>query len=292
MKEIAIISGKGGTGKTSITASLAYLAKDKAIVADCDVDAADMHLLFAPDFANASKFYSGKMAKVNPELCIGCDKCKSICRFDAIAVNASAYQINEMNCEGCGYCATICPVDAITMNDSLTGELYISTTRLNNVLVHAELNIGAENSGKLVSKVRKVAKQLAVNNEIPYVIIDGTPGIGCPVIASITGVSYVVVVTEPTISGVHDLYRVYQLIERFGIKSGCIINKSDLNEDMTEKIKTYLNENNIDLISELPYDNIFTEAITSGKTVVEFDEGGVIESKLIDCWAMIQQNVN
>jgi MinD superfamily P-loop ATPase len=288
MKEIAIISGKGGTGKTSITAALAYLAKGETIIADCDVDAADMHLLLKPDFANSEDFYSGKIAQINYNKCIQCGECKAVCQFDAIQINAGAFEISEINCEGCGYCANICPVDAIDMKDNLTGEFYISKTRLNTFLVHAELRIGAENSGKLVSKVRKEAKQLATKLNVPFVIIDGTPGIGCPVTASITGADYVVIVTEPTVSGIHDLRRVYELVKRFGISAGCIINKADLNEEVAFQIKSFLKSNNIELITELPYDNVFTKAVTSGITVMENDSSQVIKSRLTESWAKIK----
>ncbi len=292
MKEIVIISGKGGTGKTSITAALAYLAKTEAIIADCDIDAADMHLLLKPDFANAEDFYSGKIAKINLNKCIQCGECKAVCRFGAIQIIDGDFSVKEINCEGCGYCANICPVDAVDMKDNLTGTFYISKTRMNTQLVHAELRIGAENSGKLVSKVRKKAKQLATKLNIPFVIIDGTPGIGCPVIASITGADYIVIVTEPTVSGLHDLSRVYELIRRLGLRAGCIINKADLNEEVALQIKSFLSKNNIELITELPYDNVFTKAVTSGLTVMEVDSKEDIKSKIKESWTKIKELIN
>ena len=289
MKEIVIISGKGGTGKTSITASLAYLAKKDAVIADCDVDAADMHLLLKPDFANVQDFYSGKLAYIDNDICTNCGECKEICRFDAIPIVDGNHMISEINCEGCGYCFNICPVDAIEMNENLTGKLYISDTRLGNKLVHAELKIGSENSGKLVSQVRKEAKLLAEKLNIPYLINDGTPGIGCPVIASITGANFVVIVTEPTVSCIHDMERVQELVEKFEIPWACIINKSDLNKEMTDKIKKYLSNKNIELLAELPYDNIFTEAVTIGKTVVEYAPNSNIKTELIYTWKKIKE---
>lgn len=292
MKEIAIISGKGGTGKTSITAALAYLAKGEAIIADCDVDAADMHLLLKPDFANSEDFYSGKIAKINSSKCIQCGECKAVCHFDAIQISNGAFVVSEINCEGCGYCANICPVDAIEMKDQLTGEFYVSKTRLKTILVHAELRIAAENSGKLVSKVRKEAKHLANKLNVPFVIIDGTPGIGCPVTASVTGADYVVIVTEPTVSGIHDLSRVYELVKRLGIRAGCIINKTDLNEEVSRQVKSFLKINNIELITELPYDNVFTKAVTSGITVMENNSGEIIKSRLTECWTKIKEIIN
>ncbi len=289
MPEIAVISGKGGTGKTSISAALGYLANGEAIVADCDVDAADMHLLLQPDFANSEDFYSGEIAQINQDKCIQCGECKAVCRFDAIQTINGIFKINEMDCEGCGYCAYICTVNAIKMKDNLTGEFYISKTRLNNLLVHAELKIGAENSGKLVTKLRKEAKHLATKLNIPFVIIDGTPGIGCPVIASITDANYVVIVTEPTVSGFHDFLRVHELVKRFGIEAGCIINKADLNKVVATQIKIYLKENNVELIDELPYSKVFTEAITSGITIMEYNPENEIKSKLSGSWAKIKE---
>lgn len=288
MKEIVVISGKGGTGKTSITASFAFLMGQDAVVADCDVDAADMHLLLKPDFASVEDFYSGKIAHIDGDSCINCGDCYSICRFDAIQVVNKKHIINEIDCEGCGYCANICPAGAIEMKDNNTGELYISQTRMKNTLVHAQLRIGAENSGKLVTKVRKEAKRIAEQANTHYLIIDGTPGIGCPVIASITGADYVIIVTEPTISGLHDMKRVIKLVKKMGIKSGCIINKEDLNKKVSNEIKGFLKKNNIELLAELPYDNVFTEAVTHGKTVVEFEKCHEIEDILNRCFERIK----
>jgi len=291
-KEIVIISGKGGTGKTSVTASLAYLASNKAIIADCDVDAADMHLLLKPDLAHSEEFFSGQIASIDNSLCTNCGVCQSKCRFQAISNSSNNYVINKIDCEGCGYCARVCPSGAIKMDDSHTGSLHISNSRMNNTLVHAELQIGAENSGKLVTKVRQEAKRIAKETNTEYIIIDGSPGIGCPVVASITGTSFVVIVTEPTVSGYHDLSRISQLVKKFNIKMGCVINKSDLNTDLTSQIKDFLISNNIELLTELPYDTVFTEAITAGKTVVEYSSNSVIELSIVSCWEKIKKAVN
>jgi len=288
MKEIVVISGKGGTGKTSITASFAFLSGKDAVIADCDVDAADMHLLLKPDFTSVEDFYSGKLAYINNNICTNCGECASACRFDAIPIINGKYVINQIDCEGCGYCANICPVEAIEMKDNNTGELYISQTRMKNTLVHAQLRIGAENSGKLVTKVRKEAKRIAELTNIPYLIIDGTPGIGCPVIASITSANYVIIVTEPTISGLHDLKRVNKLVKKMGIKSGCIINKEDLNKKVSNEIKGFLKKKNIELLAELPYDNAFTEAMTQGKTVVELENCDKTKDILTNCLRKIK----
>lgn len=268
-KEIIIISGKGGTGKTSITAALAFMVKEKAVIADCDVDAADMHLLAAPEKKTDEVFYSGYFAELDNDKCINCGLCAQKCRFGAIEWNSKTVKINAIDCEGCGFCEKICPVNAITMKDAATGDFYISKTRFGNNLVHAKLNIGAENSGKLVAKVRKEAKALAEKLNVKFVIADGPPGIGCPVIASVTGADYIVMVTEPTISAMHDMKRTFELINQFSIKSGCIINKSDLNTDVADEIKQFIETNKIDFLGEINYTVDFSHALTQGKTIVE-----------------------
>ena len=285
MKEIVIISGKGGTGKTSITASFAYLGGKDIVVADCDVDAADMHLLMKPDFSKSEDFYSGEKAFINQEKCIKCGKCKEICRFNAVTVIDEEYFIEQMECEGCGYCAKICPEHAILMKEQNVGKCYISDTRMKNKMVHAKLDIGAENSGKLVAKVKNEAKHIAKETNKNLVIVDGSPGIGCPVISSLSGADLVVLVTEPTVSGFHDLKRVYGLVEKFKIQAVCIINKADLNETFSNKILVFLNKKNIILITTLPYDDSFTMAMTIGKTIVEYNNN---MKKLLDkSWNLI-----
>jgi len=269
MNEIVILSGKGGTGKTSIAASLGVLAGNDAVIADCDVDAANMHLLLKPDFGNISEFYSGELAVINQDLCNDCGKCKEICRFDAISHFNNQYQINSLNCEGCGYCEKICPTRAILMQEQKSGNLYISKTRLGNTMVHAKLNIGAENSGKLVAKVKSEAKLSATEGGKSYIIVDGSPGIGCPVVSSLAGANYVVLVTEPSISGLHDLKRIYVLIKKFRIKAGCIINKYDMNIEKTMEIKSFLKEENIVHLADITYDINFTKTMIEGKTIVE-----------------------
>jgi MinD superfamily P-loop ATPase len=272
VKEIVVISGKGGTGKTSITASLAYLGGEDLIVADCDVDAADMHLLMAPDFGKPEDFFSGELAYIDQDACIKCGKCQAVCRFDAIPIIDSQYVVDPLGCEGCGYCARICPTEAITNSQPNVGKCFISSIRTGTTMVHARLSIGADNSGKLVAKVKNEAKALAeIQNKIA-VLVDGSPGVGCPVVSSLSGASFTVLVTEPTVSGLHDLRRVYELVKKFGIKAGCIINKGDINPEVSREIKDFLKEENIVLLSEIPYNVKFTEAMTNGKTIVEYDK--------------------
>lgn len=290
MKEITVISGKGGTGKTSITAAFAYIGKSDVLVADCDVDAADMHLLMDPDDINTEDFFSGNTATIDNKKCIQCDKCIKACRFNAIHVTKGNYFINQVDCEGCGYCYQVCPTGAISMNKNKTGKFYIGHTRMNNKLVHARLNIGADNSGKLVSKIRKEAKVEAKKSKVKFILVDGSPGLGCSVIASITGTDYIVLVTEPTLSGYHDLQRVYELVEQFKLPAGYIINKADLNSEINNKIKEYLHEKNIDLLTELQYSNTFSEAITNGKSIIE-QKNGELSKQLKQCWKKITESI-
>lgn len=287
MKEIVIISGKGGTGKTSLTASFAMLAGNEAVIADCDVDAADMHLLLHPEHVRNEAFYSGQVASIDPSKCIQCGECAVKCRFDAISVQDDMYVIDPVSCEGCGYCPRVCPANAITLEERKAGNWYISTTKASNFFVHASLAIGAENSGKLVAKVKNEANLLAQQQQVSYVIVDGSPGIGCPVQSSLSGASFVVLVTEPTVSGLHDLQRVYALVKKFKIKAGCIINKANLNESMHEKIISFLKAENIVHIVDIPFDRTFTDALIAGKTVVEMSSSPVAQQVRM-AWELIK----
>ncbi len=290
MKEIVVISGKGGTGKTSLTASFACIEGSDVVVADCDVDAADMHLLMQPDFKVTEDFYSGEMARINQDECIRCGKCDEVCRFNAISIKEGEYIVDPLDCEGCGYCARVCTSKAISNEKLLAGKWFVSNIKTGSQMVHARLGIGADNSGKLVAKVKKEARNMAERNENGLIIIDGPPGIGCPVISSISGADFVVLVTEPTISGLHDLKRAYELVKKFNIRAGCIINKSDLNVRMTEKIEDFLKAEDILHISRLPYDKIFTESMTYGQTVIEYTNNDMTR-KIKDSWAIIKQTL-
>ncbi|MCK4907340.1 MAG: ATP-binding protein [Spirochaetes bacterium] len=288
MKEIVVISGKGGTGKTSITASFAYLGEEDIVVADCDVDAADMHLLMQPDFAYAEDFYSGLIAQIDQDICTRCGKCSDVCRFNAIPVINGQYIVEPLDCEGCGYCARVCPVDAISMNEQKVGQFYISKTKARNTMVHAELGFGADNSGKLVAKVKKESKRIAEETKKDFVVVDGSPGIGCPVVSSLSGADLVVLVTEATVAGFHDLKRVYELVKKFNIKACCMINKFDLNSEIEKEIKDFLQQENIIHVSSLPYDESFTKAMTNGQTIVEYDENN-LKKILTESWEKIKQ---
>jgi MinD superfamily P-loop ATPase len=287
MKEIVVISGKGGTGKTSITASFAVLGGNDVVVSDCDVDAADMHLLLKPDFKFSEEFYSGEIAYIEQSSCTGCGKCFDVCRFDAISFNNSHYSIDPLSCEGCGYCSQVCPTSAIINKSRLSGKWFKSGIKTGSKMIHARLDIGADNSGKLVAKVKNEAKTLANKEGKPFVLIDGSPGIGCPVVSSLSGANFVILVVEPSVSGVHDLKRVYQVVKNFNLKAGCIINKANINHEKYEEIKDFLNEENIIHLADLPYNENFTKAMVNGMTIVEYDQGELVRI-LTQTWEKIK----
>ena len=278
MKQIVVISGKGGTGKTVLTGAFAALAGNK-VMADCDVDAADLHLLLAPEVKEKGIFKSGRTAVIARELCVRCGKCAEICRFGAII---GGYAVDPVACEGCGFCAHVCPSGAISMEENTSGEWFISDTRFG-PMVHARLGVAEENSGKLVSLVRQKAKELAEKDGKEWVIIDGSPGIGCPVIASLSGVDFAVVVTEPTLSGLHDADRVIKVARHFNVPVRVVINKYDLNWDMTEKIAEYCEKNGIRLAGRIPFDKAVVEAMVEGKTITEYGSSKAKE-EVIKIW--------
>ena len=285
MKQIVVISGKGGTGKTVITAAFAALAKNK-VMADCDVDAADLHLLLEPTIKERHEFRSGKTAKIDKKFCKQCGKCIAVCRFDAISDD---FRVDPISCEGCAFCSFACPEGAIKMEENISGEWFISDTRFG-PMVHAKLGIAEENSGKLVSLVRKKAKELAEKANCDWVIIDGAPGIGCPVIASLSGIDCAVVVTEPTVSGLHDADRVIGVTKHFGILTKLIVNKYDLNIDMTGKIQEYCKDNNIELVGTISFDKSIVEAMVEGKTIIEYSSAKAKE-EIVDVWERIQEKL-
>jgi MinD superfamily P-loop ATPase len=269
MKELVVISGKGGTGKTSLVACFAVLAS-APVLADCDVDAADLHLVLSPEVLESHDFYSGHEAIIKAEECIGCGICQPLCRFDAITGPGidNKYSINPTACEGCGVCVRFCPMKAIEFPSRYCGQWMISQTRCG-PMVHAKLGIAAENSGKLVSTVRRAAHKLAVEQDRSLVIIDGSPGIGCPVIASLTGADQVLVVTEPTVSGLHDLERVLSLTKHFDIPTAVCVNKWDLNPEMTQQIEQLSEQKGSRVAGRVRYDPQVTQAQILRKSVVE-----------------------
>ena len=272
MRELVVVSGKGGTGKTSLTASFAVLAK-QSVIADCDVDAADLHLVLAPSVRRRSEFRAGHQAAVNAELCTGCGLCMEHCRFDAVRLEAEGldrprFRIDGSACEGCGVCVRFCPEHAIDFPERVSGEWYVSDTRCG-PMVHARLGIAAENSGKLVSLVRRHARQIAMSEGQELLLVDGPPGIGCPVIASLTGTSAALVVTEPSLSGEHDLLRVLALARHFGVPTAVCVNKWDLDPGMTVRIEKGAEAAGAWTAGRVRYDRGVTAAQVTASAVVE-----------------------
>jgi len=316
MKQILVISGKGGTGKTILTASFASLAENK-VMADCDVDAADLHLILHPKIKEKYEFKGLPKAFINQEKCTGCGECAEVCRYGAVLkvkseklkvkseykelktqklqsptsdfpLPTSHFFIDASSCEGCTICMHICPVDAINMKETISGEWFISETK-HGPMVHAKLGIAEENSGKLVSVVRRHAKSLAQEKNLDYVIIDGPPGIGCPVIASLSGVDIALVVTEPTLSGIHDMERVISVAKHFGVQVACVINKFDINLDNTKNIENWCQINNVPFIGKIPYDQSVTESIVHGVPLVEYAENKVTQ-EMKNIWQTLSEN--
>ncbi len=278
MKQILIISGKGGTGKTIVTASFVSLAgatsNCEIVMADCDVDAADLHLLLHPNIKEKHKFKGGKKAIIDKEKCTQCGKCVEVCRFSAIETDSQLYNIDLLSCEGCGVCFYVCPEKAIKMEEQICGEWYISDTKYG-TLVHAKLGIAEDNSGRLVTVVRENAKNVADKITADYIIIDGPPGIGCPVIASLSGVDIALVVTEPSVSGIHDMERIIDVTKYFGIPTAVCVNKYDLNTKNTKAIEDYCQKRNIKVIGKIPFDKIVIKALTNAVPVVEYSDSKV-----------------
>jgi len=282
MKQLTILSGKGGTGKTTITASFAVLAK-KAVVADCDVDAPDLHILLHPKIIEAQEFKGSKLAIIDESKCVECGLCREKCRFDAITEN---FKINPFACEGCGVCVIVCPVNAITLSERVSGHAYISKTE-HGFMAHAMLSPGEANSGKLVTLVRQKAKMLAEREHNDLVVIDGSPGIGCPVIASVTGVDAGLVVAEPTMSGIHDLERALQLLAHFGVLPFVCVNMYDISRDNTEKIVSFCRENGIEFVGIIPFNPLVTEAMVNGKPIVEYAPESDVAKEVKKVWEKI-----
>jgi MinD superfamily P-loop ATPase len=285
MKQLLIISGKGGTGKTVLTASFAALARNKVMV-DCDVDASDLHLLLDPEIKEAHIFKSGLTAVMDRKKCTQCGKCREVCRFDAIKEDLT---IEQISCEGCAFCSYACPEDAIEMIETVSGEWFISETRFG-PFVHAKLGIAEENSGKLVSLVKQKAKEIANQYGLDQIIIDGAPGIGCPVIASLSGVSCALIVTEPSISGLHDAVRVMDVARHFDVPVKVIINKYDLNLEMTDKIEEYCKDRGILILGKIGFDEAVVQAMVAGKTVVEYGNGKIKKS-IEEIWSKISEEI-
>ena len=285
MKELVIISGKGGTGKTSLTASFGYLAQGN-VMADCDVDAADLHILAHPEVLHEEDFSGGLRAVIDPERCTRCGSCREACRFDAITPE---FQVDEIACEGCAVCHHVCPEEAVTLTVPLNGRWFVSDTRFG-PMVHAALLPGEENSGKLVALVRNQAKVLAEQKHIDLILVDGAPGVGCPVISSVTGADHVLVVTEPSMSGLHDMERAVQLVRGFNIPVWIVINKYDINPEMTAEIEAFAGKSGIDVLGKIPYDPSVVKEMVRRRCVVE-DGGTPAAGEIRRIWKKIEETV-
>ncbi|MBI5590410.1 MAG: 4Fe-4S binding protein [Deltaproteobacteria bacterium] len=278
MKELIVISGKGGTGKTSLLAAFASLAKGM-VLCDADVDAADLHLIMDPRIVERHDFESGHSAVINPDPCTECGLCRELCKWNAIS---EEFVVDPIACEGCGVCYYFCPEKAITFPLDTCGEWFLSDTRFG-PMAHARLGIAEENSGKLVSLIRQQGKLLAGKKNLDLLLTDGPPGIGCPVIASLGGATAALIVTEPTVSGRHDMERVAELAAFFKVPAMVCVNKYDLNPDMGRAIESYAQEKNMIVMDRIPFDPVFTKAMVQGKTIIEFDrhsEGAVAVKKI------------
>jgi MinD superfamily P-loop ATPase len=285
MTQIAVISGKGGTGKSSIAAAFATL-NGKVVVADCDVDAANLYLLFNPTHEEEIVYIAGHKAVINYDLCTTCGICESYCRFDAISVINSRMVISGISCDGCFLCSHICPENAIKMVQNDKSRMYSGSFR-NGKMVYGRLTPGEENSGKLVNMIREKSKEVAKENNLETIILDGPPGIGCPVISTISGVDKVVIVTEPTISGIHDLQRTIEIVKKFNLPAFVVINKYDLNISMSKQIEEWCNQNVIAIVGQLPFDRQMTEAMVESKSIIEINPNHEISKNIKALWNKI-----
>ena len=295
MKELVVISGKGGTGKTSVVASFASLA-EKAVLADLDVDAADLHLVLRPRILRREDFTAGSKARIKPGHCTACGKCEELCRFDAIYFDGpgngrvpKTFRVDTIACEGCGVCFDFCAERAIEFEPAVCGQWFVSETRCG-PMVHARLGVAAENSGKLVTQLRRAAQQVAVEQKRDLILCDGSPGIGCPVIASLTGASLALFVVEPTTSGQHDFVRVAQLTTQLGVPGVMAVNKADLNEEVTRSLEELARQRGIAVAGRIPYDRAVTQAQIARKTVVEASDGPAAQA-IRSLWVEVHERL-
>lgn len=281
VKEITVLSGKGGTGKTIVTASLAVLTQ-RTVLTDCDVDAPDLHMLLKPEVLETQEFKASRVAVIDQDKCVQCEKCAENCRFDAIEKQV----VDPILCEGCGVCVYICPVAAVELEKRVSGYAFISKTKYG-PMSHALLNPGEENSGKLVALVRQNAKKVAEKENCELIINDGPPGIGCPVIASLGGVDMGLIVGEPTLSGIHDMKRALSLLNHFKIHAIVCVNKYDINEENTEQIVNFCVSSGVEVVGKIPFDPIVTEAMVAGKPIVEYAPKSEVSEAIDELWKRI-----
>jgi len=285
VKQITVLSGKGGTGKTSLVGSLAALTK-KTVMTDCDVDAPDLHLLLKPEILQTEELKASRVAVMDEEKCIQCGKCEELCRFNAI----EKLVIDPVLCEGCGVCVYVCPVEAVELRETISGYAFISRTKYGS-MSHARLNPGEENSGKLVSLVRQNAKKIAETENCELIINDGPPGIGCPVIAAVGGVDIGLIVVEPTLSGIHDMKRALGLLSHFKTPSLVCVNKYDINEENTDRIVEFCRSNGVEVVGKIPFDPLVTEAMVAGKSIVEYSPKSRVSEAIAELWKRTLKNI-
>ena len=296
MKQLVILSGKGGTGKTSVAAAFAHLAaisnsSIRTVLADADVDASNLELILKPQLLEDHEFIGGKTAVIIDDLCSYCGVCKDVCRFDAIHVLSGKYEVNPLSCEGCAACFYQCPEEAIKMEPQLAGHWFHSDSR-HGPLFHAALRPGQENSGKLVMKVKHEARSFAVDQECDLMIVDGPPGIGCPVISAVSGADLALIVVEPSIAGVHDMQRVLETVNHFDIRSLVCINKADIFLEGADAIRKYCKEKGVDIVGNIPFDSTVTDAMVNGKAITEYDPNAHASQAMREIWSEIKAQLN
>ncbi|MGA8242110.1 MAG: (4Fe-4S)-binding protein [Desulfobacterales bacterium] len=286
MHELIVISGKGGTGKTSLMAAFASLAENK-VLCDADVDAADLHLILAPDIRKREPFTSGHTAVIEKKRCTECGLCRELCRWDAIGED---FAVDAVTCEGCGVCVHFCPEKAIDFPENTCGEWFVSETRFG-PMVHARLGIAEENSGKLVALVRQEARKLAEARGMNLILTDGPPGVGCPVIASMGGASGVLIVAEPSVSGVHDMERVAQLAAHFNVPAMVCVNKFDINTEKSRLIEEFAGRRGMAFLGRVPFDPAFTRAMVQGRTIFEYDGHSDARPAVVGVWNSLRSRL-
>ena len=291
MKQLVILSGKGGTGKTSVTAAFANLALEgdtpiRLVLADADVDAANLELVLSPTVEARQDFWGGQVAQIDPQVCNGCGTCQVTCRFDAVHERDGEYWIDPIACDGCAACVYQCPESAITMQPQLAGEWYRSQSNYG-ALFHAALRPAQENSGKLVTVVKQHTRLLAMDEQIPLVLVDGPPGIGCPVISAVSGADLALIVTEPTLAGVHDMRRILQTTHHFGVKTMVCINKADIHPEGTAQIEAFCQEQDVEIVGQIPFDITVTQAMVQGEPVTSYQPGSPASQALQDVWQKV-----
>lgn len=291
MKQLIILSGKGGTGKTSVTAAFAHLASQnnlagKVVLADADVDAANLELVLRPRLLEQQDFIGGKVAVIDQDTCISCGVCETVCRFDAIHHADDLYKVDPIACDGCAACVYQCPAESITMQEQIAGKFYFSESRYG-PLYHAKLFPGQENSGKLVTLVKQRARLQALDENRELVVVDGPPGIGCPVISAVSGASLALIVAEPTVSGVHDMHRILQTVQHFGVRALVCINKADIYPTGAEEIEAFCLENGIEAVGRIPFDLTVTNAMVAGEAVTAFQPDAPSSVAIEQIWRRV-----